>query len=140
MTWTVEKTIPTLPIPDLEAGIVFYTRLGFTVDRRWPESQPTHAGLILGTCAIMLSQCEPSERAEIYLIVDDVHRCHAALVAGKPRELIAKFGALASGNDCPPPRALMPPAEPKITDYGLCDFSLVDPWGHYWTFGQVIKR
>ena len=127
MKWTIEKAIPTLAVADLEAGIEFYSRLGFVVDWRWPEDSPTHAGLMLGSCSIMLSLCEPSERADVYFIVDDVSACHAAVLAGRPWELAAAA------------RSLERPEAPKPTAYGLKDFSMVDPWGHHLSFGEVLR-
>lgn len=139
MSWTIKKPIPTFAVPDLEAGIGFYERIGFTVDWRWPDESPTHAGLMLGSCSIMLSLCDPMERADVYFIVDDVAACHAAIMAARPWELAAAAGAIAKRSDCPPPRSLRPPLEPDAKGYNLRDFSIVDPWGHHLSFGEVLS-
>lgn len=140
MSWTIEKTIPTLAVPDLEVGIDFYSRLGFEVDWRWPDDAPTHAGLMLGSCSIMLSLGEPAERADVYFIVDDVSACHTAVMAGRPWELAAAAGSIANRLDCPPARSLQQPEVPEPKGYGLRDFSIVDPWGHHLAFGQVERN
>lgn len=140
MNWTIEKTIPTFAVPNLETGIDFYSRLGFEVDWKWPENAATHAGLILGACSIMLTQCEPTERADVYFIVDDVSACHATILARKPWELAAEAGAQAKRDDCPSARSLLPPEAPADTAYGLRDFSIVDPWGHHLSFGQPVEN
>ncbi len=135
--WTIEKTIPTLAVPELELGIEYYERLGFSLDWRFPASNPSHAGLVLGPCSIMLALCEPTERADLYFIVDDVEACHRAILDGEPWELAQEAGSAAQRADCPPARALQAPPQPKRTAYGLVDFSMVDPWGHQLTFGQA---
>jgi len=75
----------------------------------------------------MLSLGDPVERADVYFIVDDVSACHAAVLAGRPWELAAAAGSLE------------PPEAPKPTEYGLRDFSMVDPWGHHLSFGEVLR-
>lgn len=137
MTWKITSTIPAFAVPDLKVAIDFYSRLGFTVDWQWPDEQPTHAGLRRGECSIMFSRSQPCERADVYFIVDDVDACHAEMMKGKPWELAESAGSLAKRNDCPPEQSLQPPAAPASTDYGLRDFSIVDPWGHHMTFGEV---
>ena len=136
MSWTIEKAIPTLAVPDLEVGIGFYSRLGFELDWKWPDEAPTHAGLFLGSCSIMLSLGEPTERADVYFIVDDVSACHAAMSASRPWELAAAAGAIAKHPDCPPDRSLQRPEAPDSQGYGMREFWIVDPWGHLLTFGQ----
>ena len=138
--WNIETTIPTLAVPDLEIGIEYYERLGFSLDWRFPATNPTHAGLVLGSCSIMLSLCEPSERADLYFIVDDIAACHRSIREAEPWELAEEAGALAQREDCPPARACQAPPAPKATAYGLIDFSMVDPWGHHLTFGQPQVR
>ena len=138
MTWTIEKTIPTLAVPSLVVGIEYYGRLGFAVDWRWPDIGSTHAGLSRGECSIMLSQAEPSERADVYFIVDDVDACYQEIIESGAWELAPGAGAAAEREDCPPEDALSPPAPPEVTEYGLRDFSVVDPWGHHIVFGEPI--
>lgn len=137
--WTIEKTIPTLAVPDLDAAIEFYEKLGFNVDWKWPENEATHAGLMLGECSIMVSLSEPDERGEIYFIVSDVMACHKYIMAAKPWKLAGKAGGLANRPDCPPSRANHPPNNPEERSYGLKDFSLIDPWGHCLIFGEVVN-
>jgi len=139
MRWTIEKVIPTLAVPDLEVGIVFYSKLGFRVDWRWPDDSPTHAGLMLGVCSIMLTQREPSERGDVYFIVDDISACYADVLAGRSWELAPAAGSTARRPECPPARSLRQPEAPESKGYGLLDFSIVDPWGHHLTFGQVVR-
>ncbi|HSR66942.1 MAG TPA: VOC family protein [Acidobacteriota bacterium] len=137
--WKITTTIPTFAVPELQAGIDFYTRLGFETDWSWPDDNPTHAGLYRGECSIMLCKSEPCERADVYFIVDDVSACHAQVMKGRCWEMVSEAAALANREDCPPKQALHPPAEPGDTDYGLRDFSVVDPWGHHMTFGEVMR-
>lgn len=140
MSWTIEKTIPTLAVPELEVGIEFYARLGFEVDWRFPETAPNFAGLKRGGSTIMLAECEPAVLGAIDFVVDDVSACHAELIAGRCWETAATEGALAARGDCPPPRALEAPPEPVDTEYGLRNFTLIDPWGHQLSFGEVIRE
>ena len=135
-SWNIETTIPTLAVPELEMGIEYYERLGFSLDWRFPLTNPTHAGLVLGSCSIMLSLCEPKERADLYFIVDDIRACYQAIVDAEPWDLAEEAGRMAQREDLPPARARLAPPEPKATAYGLTDFSMVDPWGHHLTFGQ----
>ena len=44
MTWNIKQTVPTLPVPSLEAAFEFYGRLGFTKEWMWPPEAPTHGG------------------------------------------------------------------------------------------------
>lgn len=135
MSWSIHSTIPTLAVPDLDAGITFYERLGFTLDWRWPEKDGTHAGMQRGTCAIMLARSTPDERADLYFIVDDIQGCYDAICRAEPWTLADRFGAMADREDCPPTESRTPPEAPDSTAYGLIDFSLIDPWGHHLTFG-----
>ena len=137
--WTIEKPIPTLAVPDLEVAIAFYEKIGFTVDWQWPEGSPTHAGLLLGSCSIMLALCEPAERSDVYFIVDDVAACYAHMMEAKPWELAAAARGTTDREDCPPAQALEPPKTPKNDGYGLTDFSIIDPWGHHMAFGQPLE-
>ncbi len=132
-SWKIDKAIPTMAVPNLEAGIEFYERLGFEVDWRWPAPSPTHSGLMRGSCSIMLALCDPYVCADVYFIVDDVKACHTAIVEAQPWQLAAKA-------DDPPARSLQAPSEPKETAYGLRDFSLIDPWGHSLSFGEVVPE
>ena len=139
MTWTIHKSIPTIPVPDLGAGIEFYRRLGFALDWKYPDPAPTHAGLMLGSTSIMLSECNPFERCEVYFIVDDVDACHAAILAAEPWTLVEAAAALAKMDDCPPRQALVAPEAPVDKPYGLRDFAVIDPWGNWMSFGQELE-
>lgn len=139
-TWTIEKTIPTLTLPDITAAIDFYARLGFALDWRWPEQDPTHAGLILGETSIMLARCQTKELADIYFIVDDIEACYQSISTNQPWCLAKTIQAAEGQPENAPARAVKPPAPPAPTDYGLRDFSVVDPWGHHLTFGQPLDR
>ncbi len=140
LSWTIEKPIPNFAVPDLDAGIAFYERLGFFVDWRWPTTDPTHAGLMMGECSIMLAKCDPAVKADVYFIVTDVAACHAHIMSTKPWELSSHAGALANRDDCPSPRSLKPPNAPAETGYGLRDFSLEDPWGNHMSFGEPLPE
>lgn len=140
MTWTITQTIPTFAVPVLEVGIAFYERMGFAVDWRWPEEKPTHSGLVRGDAALMLAECDPAVKGDVYYIVDDVEACHAAVMEGKAWEMAEEAGALAVDADGAPARALEPPASPAPTGYGLRDFTVIDPWGHCLTFGQPLSE
>ena len=135
--WNIEKTIPTLAVHDLELGIEYYERLGFTLDWRFPSTNPTHAGLVHGSCSLMLAQSDPWVCGDVYFIVDDVRACYQAIVDAEPWELAEEAGARRPGGA--PKRSLRPPSEPSPTAYGLIDFTMVDPWGHALAFGQPKK-
>ena len=113
----VESVIPTLAMADLADGIAYFEKLGFTREWTWPEEAPTHAGLCFGEVSIMLCECDPKERGDLYFIVDDVEKCHTHI-------------AEALGGDVP---------EPSDAAYGLRDFSIRHPHGHQLTFGQPLQ-
>jgi catechol 2,3-dioxygenase-like lactoylglutathione lyase family enzyme len=140
VAWKIESTIPTLAVPDLEAGISFYERLGCEVDWRWPDENPTHVGLMIGGGSLMLALCDPMVNADVYFIVDDVEACHADVLAGRSWELAHALGALANHPNGAPKRALQPPPEPEDRPYGLRDFTIVDPWGHQFSFGEATDE
>ena len=137
MSWAIEKPIPTFAVPALEVGIEYYQKLGFSVDWRWPEEQPTHAGLLRGACSIMLAECDPEVKGDVYFIVDDVEACHAGILEGRAWEMAESAGALADG--CPPKLSLVPPPPPEDKPYGLRGFWVVDPWGNSLSFGQPVE-
>lgn len=117
-TWTTLAVSPVIVVSDLDAGAAFYARLGFELKWKWPEAEPSHAGMKLGGAWLMLArQRDPAQaiqRAELYFFVTDVAACHAHARA-------ALGGIVGDVAD---------------TTYGMRDFSLMDPWGHVLTFGQ----
>ncbi|MCA9730384.1 MAG: hypothetical protein KC729_22070, partial [Candidatus Eisenbacteria bacterium] len=96
MNWKIQTSISTLPVSDLEIGIEFYQRLGFAVEWRWPQADPTHAGLSRDGCSIMLAKCDPAAPGDVYFVVNDVAACRHALVAQKPSELASAAARAAS--------------------------------------------
>lgn len=131
MNWTITKAIPLLTVPDLEAGIEFYQRIGFAVEWRWPENAPTHAEIKHGSCMVMLSSAESERRSSLAFVVDDVDACYEAILTSRAWESTPKNYSAA-----PPHSALDVPAAPNSTDYGMREFALSDPWGNEMTFAS----
>jgi|GEM_PF-1838383 len=137
-TWSIEGVQPTLPVHDINVGIDFYGRLGFAIEWKYPDDQPTAVGLRLGAQCIMLMQCEPKERGNLYYQVDDVDACFTHIEQSQCWTVAqALRDAGQGGDDWPPERAVQPPSPPVRADYGMVDFSLVDPWGNLLTFGRL---
>lgn len=131
MNWNITKALPLLTVPELEAGIDFYQRLGFAVEWRWPEKDPTHAELKHGSCLVMLSCTDSETRARLAFVVDDVDACYEAILTSRAWEENPKKYSAAS-----PHSALDVPAAPHSTDYGMREFALSDPWGNEMTFAS----
>lgn len=135
--WKIESITPTLAVHDLDVGIEYYERLGFKLQWKYPDNRATHAGIAQGTCFLMLCECEPAERADLMFCVDDVHACYHHVERSCCWEIAIRLKDNKVGDEqWPPKRSLTPPIPPKPTDYGMIDFTLVDPWGHQLTFGM----
>ncbi|WP_170177648.1 bleomycin resistance protein [Thermomonospora umbrina] len=120
------QTAPILPSRDLSATVEFYTRLGFTVDGRYPDD----GYLIISRDDVELhffSAPDMSPLADahaVYLRLDtDVRAVH---------EEWSRLGITDSptGN----PRLLAP----EMTGYGMLEFALVDPDGNLFRIGAEI--
>lgn len=130
--WSGCGVMPTLDVTDLEDGIAYYSRIGFTELWRYPDPSPdhgdtgtggdwTHAGVAFGNVKIMLALNAEGriERQNLYVFVDGVMAYHA-------------FCRTALGDASVP--------ELEDTGYGMRDFSIRDPWGHGLTFGEGVER
>ena len=114
-TWRLTSAMPCLPVTDLEQAIHFYTRLGFSLDWRYPEGgDSTHAGMKLHDVSLLLNHCSGTpQRQDIYFFVADIMSFH--------RQLKTQFSEI-----------------PDLVEaeYGMTDFTLLDPWGHQLSFGE----
>lgn len=84
----------------------------------------------------MMARCEPSERADLYFLVDDVEACWEFIVANRPWDIAERSRGSSERDDCPPDRSLQQPIGPQKQSYGMKDFEVIDPWGHQMTFGM----
>jgi catechol 2,3-dioxygenase-like lactoylglutathione lyase family enzyme len=134
--WTVSSVSPTIAVPDLELALEFYESLGFELEWSFPEEEPTHQSVRIGSVTLMMALTEPSERADLYFLVDDVDACFEFIVANKPWVIAERSRDSSERDDCPPDRSLRRPLEPEKRSYGMKDFEIIDPWGHQLTFGR----
>ena len=135
MSITIKEQVPAFSVSDLRLAIEFYSRMGFRIEWRWPKNEPTHVGLRLDRCALMLTLGESPGGGEIYYVVDDVRRWFEAMLERRPWE-VALGAREASETVVPVPPSLRPPEAPEVRDHGHLDFTVSDPWGHRLTFGN----
>jgi uncharacterized glyoxalase superfamily protein PhnB len=111
------ELIPTIGVSDLDAAIVFYQKIGFKKEWKWPEDAPTHASVFMDNIKIMMARNESAHiaKADLYLKVEDVLAFH--------KEIQGKVDGV---------------SDLEKTDYGMLEFVVTDPWGHIITFGEVI--
>lgn len=107
----------TLIVDDVPAAVEFYTtRLGFTPGFTWGEPV-SMAGVNLGEVQIFLQQGTPRpEGCALHFIVGDADELYAFQRA----------------------RGVDIVAEPGDRHYGVRDYAVRDPYGHYLEFGQYI--
>lgn len=110
----IRATIPILPSLNLDETAAFYARLGFAEQSRWAGEY-----LIVSrdVCELHFSVCDDPkipENASCYLYVEDAAALYAEYL-GRGIERIE---------------------EPEPTDYGVLEFSLVDPHGNLIRIGS----
>ena len=117
MNWQLNGLIPTISVRNLDEAILFYQKLGFNLDWKWPQSKPSHASLLNGKHSFMITIHQGKgdiQRADLYFIVDNVGELH------QHYQLLN-----------------LAVSDLFDTEYGMIDFSLEDPWGHHLVFGQA---
>jgi catechol 2,3-dioxygenase-like lactoylglutathione lyase family enzyme len=113
------KAIPTLPARDLDETIAFYARLGFALERRYPE----HGYAVLSRGAMELhffahDHVDPGHsHAGCYLRVDDAGALHAEWATSGVQPLSAV-------EDRP---------------WRMREFAVVDPSGNLLRVGQPLR-
>jgi len=117
--WQAKTLIPTLNVLDISSALDFYTQLGFNIDWKYPnEKSVTEVGLCLGDISVMLSLSESNniQKQNVYVIIENVESYHEYLK-----------------------NSLVQVSELVSSDYGMKDFSVTDPWGNLFTFGEEFK-
>lgn len=135
LAWWATSAMPTLTVPDLEEAIRFYESIAFEEQWRFPDPSPhdypdgmpeeagrnwTHACVSIGDVALMLMVGDPPDAAispqNVYVFLQGIEAYHAHVT----ETLGSKV--------------------PELEDqhYGMCDFTIRDPWGHQLTFGQSL--
>ncbi|MDF1694221.1 MAG: VOC family protein [Saprospiraceae bacterium] len=112
----INGIVCTLQVHDLDRSISFYNSIGFSLDWKWPESDPTHASLSTSGHSFMLVQIDIKNKPQIgdlYFRVEEVEKIHQELIRKKIQ--VSKL---------------------VKTDYGMLDFSIESPSGHHLVFGQ----
>ena len=114
---TPHKSATVFQVTNVEAALRYYTGvLGFTEDFRFGE----YAGIMYGDVRIHLcghnTQGRPVGAGSLYVFCDEVDVYFAA-IKGK--------GALVK-------------TEPKVYDYGMRDFTVLDPDGNHLSFGSDV--
>jgi uncharacterized glyoxalase superfamily protein PhnB len=108
-----------LHVKDMPTALAYYRdKLGFAVTFTW-EDPPRYVCLCLGDCAIHLNSYVPPAGLS-----------HVAIFCKGVDALYAQLGA--RGVDVAEPIA--------DRDYGMRDFTVIDPDGHRLVFGQGISE
>ena len=116
------RLVLSLLYTDLENAIEFWIAVGFELQWRCPEQgEHTHAGIELCDVMFMVALEKPGtpfQRQSAYIVVENVEACHARCKAAHPDETS------------------------KLEDfpYGIRDFNLIDPWGHFVASGEGLDR
>ena len=108
--------VSTLQVHDLDAAIQFYNTLGFDLEWKWPDQNPSHASIISSGWSFMLAKIDGSkkpEKADLYFRVENVEELHKAIEENN-----------------------IPTSGLQKTDYGMLDFSITSPNGHHLVFGE----
>ena len=123
-----ERAVPILPSRDLRETLGFYERLGFE-NRGAPPEEWDY--LIIGRGGVELHfyaapDVDPlTTSASCYAFVDDAQALHDEWQAvGIPRDAATGSRLVA----------------PVDTDYGLCEFAVVDPSGNLVRVGSPLQR
>lgn len=106
----------TIQVHDLDITISFYNKLGFDLDWKWPEADPTHASLSSSGFSFMLEKVRNSqklEKADLYFRTEGIEALHQTF-----KEKNIKVGSL------------------QKAAYGMLDFSVESPNGHHLVFGE----
>ena len=112
----IRATIPILPSLNLDETAAFYARLGFAESSRWDDEY-----LIVSRdeVEIHFSSCDDAkicESSSCYLYVQDAAALYAEYLA----------------------QSIAPMEAPEPTDYGVNEFSLVDPHGNLVRIGSDV--
>ena len=111
----IQALIPTIGVTDLDDAIKYYEGMGFSKDWKWPENEATHASVSQDGFSLMMVHQNPDDiqKADLYFKVNGVIHFHKQIQ-----------GNLEGISDL------------QQTQYGMLDFSCIDPWGHCITFGE----
>ena len=114
---TMNRLIPMLPVKSMAASVVFYEKLGFSVEQR--NDQWGWAMLRLDECRLMVDQSinqDPGARRQsvLYLYPENVRTYH---------EQVRRNGVVIPDLD--------------VTFYGMTEFRLDDPDGNRLWIGQT---
>lgn len=116
--------MPTLGVTDIEQALAFWESIGFQRWWKFPEEgEATHVSVRFGQVSILLALLEEGgnddiQRQSVYVVVENVIACHLRCSTTHPE-------ATTDLDDY---------------DYGMRDFSLTDPWGHFVVFGERLDR
>ena len=114
----VLRVIPTIACTDLDQATEFYGDLGFQREWIWPDEYPSHASFATNDVGFMIV-IQPADsviqKADLYFIVSEIEGYHQSLV----------YRGIAV-------------SDLIETNYGMKDFSVNDPWGHHFVFGQAV--
>ena len=108
--------VSTLQVHDLDTAIQFYINLGFELEWKWPDQNPSHASIKSSGWSFMLEKIDSSikpARADLYFRVENVEDLHKSI-----EEKDVQNSGL------------------QKTDYGMLDFSITSPNGHHLVFGE----
>ena len=115
--------MPTLGVTDIEQALAFWESIGFERWWKYPEQgEPTHVSVRFGMVSILIAlvdpEANPIQKQSVYVVVENVIACHLRCSTTHPEETTDL-------DDYP---------------YGMRDFSLTDPWGHFIVFGERLDR
>ncbi len=111
-----ECITPTIGISDWQEAMAYYSKLGFELEWKWPEQNPSHA----------------SFRRDVVNFMVVFHNDIQAIQKGN---MNFQISGTRESFDFVQSHGLNP--SPLIqTDYGMTEFSVYDPLGHHFVFGQ----
>ncbi len=118
------RAMPVLPTRDVDASLAFYRdKMGFSPVNSWKDGDgPTEFAIVsLGTITLALQHAEdwhPVKTAwSAYLYIDDARALYAVASA----------------------RGVETHGPPQETFYGMLEFEVRDPAGHWVAFGQDLQ-
>jgi uncharacterized glyoxalase superfamily protein PhnB len=117
---TISRLVPMLPVKHMPTSVLFYEKLGFTVENR--NDHWGWAMLRLDECRLMVDQSinqhpDAPRQGVVYLYPDDVHEYHRQVRS--------------NGLNIP---------DLEITFYGMSEFRIEDPDGNRLWIGQAVER
>ncbi len=109
-----KQVSPFIQVTDLDQASSFYNRLGFEQEWIYPDARPTHMSMKCQGVEIsfVLSE-EVRSISDLYIHVEGIEKYHQLFSQ--------KLDSVSS---------LI------MSDYGMRDFSITDPWGHHIVFGE----